>query len=66
MSEKTYRCLNPVGIQDTVKQYPLAPRLDTIDGKTIFFSIGAGEEVSLWGGSRTPAVDAAFSIDNWR
>ncbi|OGN88860.1 MAG: hypothetical protein A2158_01200 [Chloroflexi bacterium RBG_13_46_14] len=27
---------------------------------------GNGEEISLWGGGRTPAVDAAFSIDNWR
>ena len=27
---------------------------------------GGGEEVSLWGGGRTPNVDAAFGIDVWR
>jgi hypothetical protein len=47
MAEKIYKCLNPVGIQDPVKQYPLAPRLDKLDGKTIFFSIGAGGEQDI-------------------
>ncbi len=42
MSEKskTYRCLNPVGIQDAVQLSPLSNRLDRFDGKRIFFSIG--------------------------
>ena len=39
-----YKCLNPVGIQDPVEQYPLAPRLDKIDGKTIYVSVGFGGE----------------------
>jgi hypothetical protein len=44
MPEKTYKCLNPVGIQDPVKLYPLAKRLDSLKGKNIFFSVGAGGE----------------------
>ena len=47
MAEKIYKCLNPVGIQDPVEQYPLSPRLDSIDGKTIYFSIGAGGEQDI-------------------
>ena len=41
------RCLNPVGIQDPVDLFPLAPRLDTIDGKTIYLSIGTGGEQDI-------------------
>ena len=40
----TYKCLNPVGIQEPVDLYPLAPRLDKLDGKTIYVSVGAGGE----------------------
>ena len=47
MSEKTYKCLNPVGIQDPVEQLPISPRLDKIDGKNIFFSIVAGGEQDI-------------------
>jgi len=41
---KVYKCLNPVGIQEPVELYPLAPRLDKLDGKTIYISVGAGGE----------------------
>jgi len=44
---KVYKCLNPVGIQESVEFSPLAPRLDTLDGKTIFVSIGAGGEQDI-------------------
>jgi hypothetical protein len=37
--DRTYRCLNPIGIQDPVDLYPLAPRLDRLDGKTIMFNM---------------------------
>ncbi|MFC2039102.1 hypothetical protein ACFLUG_04965 [Chloroflexota bacterium] len=47
MTDKVYKFHNPVGIQDPVEQYPLAPRLDSIDGKTIYFSIGAGGEQDI-------------------
>ncbi|MFC2070029.1 hypothetical protein ACFLTB_02490 [Chloroflexota bacterium] len=45
--DKVYRCLNPVGIQEPVEQYPLAPRLDRLDGKNIVLSIGAGGEQGI-------------------
>jgi hypothetical protein len=37
--DRIYKCLNPVGIQDPVDLYPLAPRLDRFDGKTIMFNM---------------------------
>jgi hypothetical protein len=45
--KQTYKFLNPVGIIDPVQQYPLSKRLDTIEGKNIFFSIGAGGEQDI-------------------
>ena len=49
MAEKKYKCLNPVGIQEPVELYPLAPRLDKnkLKGKTIYVSVGAGGEQGL-------------------
>jgi hypothetical protein len=47
MAERTYKCLNPVGIHTPVDLSPLAPRLDKLDGKTIFVSIGAGGEQDI-------------------
>jgi hypothetical protein len=44
--QKTYKCLNPVGIDEPVAQFPLAPRLDTLDGKTIHLSICG--EADIW------------------
>jgi hypothetical protein len=35
--EKTYRCLNPKGSFIPVELSPIAPRLDSLDGKRIFF-----------------------------
>jgi hypothetical protein len=43
---KTYKCLNPTGIDEAVEQFPLAPRLDTLDGKTIHLSICG--EADIW------------------
>jgi hypothetical protein len=45
--DKVYRCLNPVGFQEPVKQQPLSPRLDKLDGKNITLSIGAGGEQGI-------------------
>ena len=47
MADKIYKCLNPVGIQEPVKQRPLSPRLDKLDGKNITLSIGAGGEQGI-------------------
>ena len=49
MAEKVYKCLNPVGYEEPVEQYPLARRLDKdkLAGKTIYVSVGAGGEQGL-------------------
>ncbi len=45
--DKVYKCLNPVGIQESVGTFPLAPRLDTFDGKTIHFSICGEPDITI-------------------
>ncbi len=45
--ERVYKCLNPVGIQDGVDMVPLAPRLDSLDGKEIWFSITGEPDVTI-------------------
>jgi hypothetical protein len=44
---KVYKCLNPVGFEEPVEYHPLAPRLDKLDGKNIYISIGAGGEQDI-------------------
>lgn len=46
MVEKV-RCLNPVGIANPVKTFPLAPRLDKIDGKNICLSICGEPDITI-------------------
>ena len=43
---ETFKCLNPIGIQPPVKTFPLAPRLDSLDGKTVHMSICG--EADIW------------------
>jgi hypothetical protein len=45
--DKVYKCLNPVGIHDPVEQFPLAPRLTSLDGKNIHFTSRAGSEQDI-------------------
>ena len=47
MTDKKYKCLNPVGIQVPVKTYPLSPRLNKIDGKTIHLSICGEPDITI-------------------
>ncbi len=47
MTGKIYKCLNPAGVQMPVKQYPLAPRLDTIEGKTIHMCICGEPDITI-------------------
>jgi hypothetical protein len=42
-----YKCLNPLGNQAPVDLNPLAPRLDTINGKTIYVCINAGGDQDI-------------------
>jgi hypothetical protein len=39
MADKVYKFLNPLGIQDSVTLYPLALRLDRLNGKNIMFNM---------------------------
>ena len=45
--DKVYKCLNPVGIQEPVDISPLAPRLNTLDGKTIHISITGEPDITI-------------------
>ena len=45
-NDAVYRCLNPVGNHEPVTQFPLAPRLATMAGKTIHLSICG--EADIW------------------
>jgi len=45
--DKVYRFLNPVGIQTPVDTFPLAPRLDSLDGKEIVFSITGEPDITI-------------------
>jgi hypothetical protein len=47
MADTVYKCLNPVGFQESVEQHPLSPRLNKLDGKNITLSIGAGGEQGI-------------------
>ncbi len=45
--DKVYKFLSPVGTELPVKIYPLAPRLDTLDGKTVHFSITGEPDITI-------------------
>ena len=45
--DKVYRFLNPVGNQTPVDIFPLAPRLDSLDGKEIVFSITGEPDITI-------------------
>ena len=45
--EKIYKCLNPAGIQLPVNTFPLAPRLNSLDGKSITFSICGEPDITI-------------------
>ena len=62
--DRVYKCLNPVGIEPgPVDLYPLAPRLDTLDGKTIYISMSGEAETLI-------ALEERFKKDyptvNWK
>ena len=46
MAEKV-RCVNPTGIAKGVDTFPLAPRLDTINGKNICMSICGEPDITI-------------------
>ncbi|MFC2015101.1 hypothetical protein ACFLUP_03815 [Chloroflexota bacterium] len=63
MAEKeVYKCLNPVGIQKPVDTFPLAPRLNSLDGKTIHLSICG--ELDIWA-FLEKQLKAEYPAVNW-
>ena len=64
MAEK-FKCLNPLGLQNPVKLYSLAPRLDKIDGKTIYVCINAGgdQDITI---PLTKRLPADYPNVNWK
>ncbi len=61
--DRTYKCLNPVGIQLPVKTFPLAPRLDTLDGKEIYFSITGEPDITI---PLEKKLKASYPNVNWK
>jgi hypothetical protein len=47
LAEKTYKCLSPLGYQEPIEFHPLSPRLDKLDGKTIYLCINAGGDQDI-------------------
>ena len=45
--DKVYKCLNPVGIRIPVDKFPLAPRINALDGKEIYFSINGEPDITI-------------------
>jgi hypothetical protein len=45
--DTVYKCLNPTGNQEPVEQSALAPRLKSIDGKTIHLSICGEPDITI-------------------
>ncbi len=46
-TDKSYKFLNPTGTQESVELSPLAPRLDTLDGREIYFSICGEPDITI-------------------
>ncbi len=45
--KNVFKCLNPTGTQEPVEQFPLAPRLTTLNGKTIHLSICGEPDITI-------------------
>ena len=61
--DRVYKCLNPLGIQLPVQTYPLAPRLDTIDGKEIYLSITGEPDITI---ALEKKLRADYPNVNWK
>ena len=61
--DKVYKCLNPVGISIPVETFPLAPRLKTLDGKTIYLSITGEPDITI---PLEKRLKALYPSVNWK
>ncbi len=46
-ADKVYKYINPVGIHFPVNTLPLAPRLSTVNGKEIYFTICGDPDIAI-------------------
>jgi hypothetical protein len=58
-----YKFLNPVGTQKPVELAPLAPRLDTLDGKEIWLSITGEPDITI---ALERKIKSDYPNVNWR
>ena len=63
MAEKVYKCLNPVGNQPPVDVFPLAKRVDTLDGKEICFSICGEPDITI---AMEKELKSRYPDVNWK
>jgi len=61
--DRVYKCLNPLGMQMPVKTFPLAPRLDTLDGKEIYLSITGEPDITI---PLEKVLKAEYPNVNWK
>jgi len=62
-TDKIYKFLNPVGIREGVDTFPLAPRMDNLDGKTIYIST-SGEAETMFALQKRLKQD--YPNANWK
>jgi hypothetical protein len=58
-----YKCLSTVGIQDPVEVFPLSPRLNSLDGKEIYFSICGEPDITI---PMEKKLKSEYPNVNWR
>ncbi len=61
--DRVYKCLNPVGISIPVETFPLAPRLNSLDGKTIYLSITGEPDITI---PLEKRLKVEFPMVNWK
>ncbi len=61
--DRTYKCLNPAGVELPVNTFPLALRLDTIDGKEIYLSATGEPDITL---ALEKKLKSAYPNVNWK
>ncbi|MFC1900140.1 hypothetical protein ACFLYN_00955 [Chloroflexota bacterium] len=61
--DKVYKCINPTGMQMPVKTFPIAPRLDSLDGKTINLSICGEPDITI---PLEKKLKAEYDNINWQ
>ncbi len=62
MAEKRYKFISPLGTEADVETVPLAPRLTSLDGKTIHFCITGEPDLTIF---LERQLKAAYPMVNW-